>query len=666
MYTLNYKYKNRDENSLIDWLSENDLASKKECLVQLFFGILKEDEIQNIISLLVDKLPESHIIGSTTDGEIVDDIVETNSIVISITVFEKSTISSTSVNYDTHSYDMGYKIAKELDSDDVKAMILFTTGLSINGESFLDGVRKISKGNYIVSGGMAGDNGAFKKTYISHQGKVISKGAVGVVLKGDELNVKNNYKFGWDAVGLPMKITKSIENRVYELDNKPIIDIYTKYFSKEISDLLPVIGVEIPLIVDRDGRKIARACINKFDDGSLLFGGNLKQGEEVRFGLGGVDSILKDSERICSSISKTCNPETVFVYSCMARRRLLESQASLELKVISSKTAVSGFFTYGEFYSDEKNNYLFNETMTILALSEKVFDTRSEPVIEENVKIDIESNKLMYAVTHMTNVIAREWQERVDEEIAKNKEEERQSFQKNKLAQMGEMIGMIAHQWRQPLNAISATGINLSLLSSMKMLEDSKVQESSVFIQDQCQKMSTTIDTFMNFVRPSQESKKFYLNHTVEAIMQIMGTQLANHDIEVNIDMKDENISIIGYEDLLEQVIINILSNARDAFSELEKDGKFIKIIIDSDSEYFILIIQDNAGGIPKEISDKIFNPYFTTKEQGKGTGIGLYMSMDIIKKSFGGDLVYNPIKDGSEFKIVIGKDTKTEKVKMV
>ncbi|MCD4668007.1 MAG: FIST C-terminal domain-containing protein, partial [Sulfurimonas sp.] len=577
--------------------------------------------------------------------------------IISVSVFEKSTICSVGVVYENSSYDMGKAIASKLDSSDAKAMILFTTGLTINGEQFLNGVRSVSKDKYLIAGGLAGDNGEFKQTFVSHQNKIYKKGAVGVILKGDELNAKNTYLFGWDAVGLPMKVTKSVDNRVYELNNIPIIDIYKKYFGVEISTLLPRIGVEIPLMLNRNGNKIARACINKFDDNSLLFAGDIMEGEDVRFGIGSVDIILRESKKICEKFSSTCNPETIFVYSCMARRRLLNLKSSEELKIMASKYSVSGFFTYGEFFSDEKDNYLFNETMTILTLTE------SEFIVEKNV-VDILKNKnieekqenhMMHALTHMTNVIAREWQEKLDEEIEKNKEQERQSFQKNKLAQMGEMIGMIAHQWRQPLNAISATGINLSLLSNMNMLEKEKekVQESSEFIQEQCQKMSNTIDTFINFVKPAKESKGFKLSHTVEEIMQIMGTQLANHNIKVNIQTTNENISLVGYEDLLEQVIINILSNSRDAFENKDIVEKYINIKIDMKENIPIISIEDNAGGIPHAIRDKIFNPYFTTKEQGKGTGIGLYMSMDIMKRSFDGDLIYSATDSGSRFEIV-------------
>ncbi|MEA1956284.1 MAG: ATP-binding protein [Campylobacterota bacterium] len=249
----------------------------------------------------------------------------------------------------------------------------------------------------------------------------------------------------------------------------------------------------------------------------------------------------------------------------------------------------------------------------------------------------------------------KELEKKIELALDENAKQQHTIEQQAKQSQMGEMVNMIAHQWRQPLNAISATSINLSLLSSMEMLENEKLQKESDFIQNQCQNMSTTINTFMEFAKPSKESKEFKLNNTVKTIINIMKTQLSNYDINVSINTTDENIKLVGYEDLLEQVIINILSNARDAFEEINNDNKFIKIDIDTQKDIPIITIEDNAGGVPKNIQEKIFNPYFTTKEQGKGTGLGLYMSLDIIQKSFGGDLKYRLTDDGSKFEIICG-----------
>ena len=243
---------------------------------------------------------------------------------------------------------------------------------------------------------------------------------------------------------------------------------------------------------------------------------------------------------------------------------------------------------------------------------------------------------------------------KIEEEVQKSSKKDRIMVQYSKQAQMGEMISMIAHQWRQPLNTISATAINLSLLDSMNILPDGKIQTDSKFIQNQCQKMSETINTFMNFAKPTTEMKEFKIVDSLDSIMLILQSQFKNHNISIKIDMQ-EDISITAYKDLLEQVIINILSNARDAFDEHTTDEKIIKIVVTKQNSIPIITIEDNAGGIPSKIQEKIFNPYFTTKEQGKGTGIGLYMSINIMKKSLQGDLQYIPIKNGSIFKLILG-----------
>jgi len=244
---------------------------------------------------------------------------------------------------------------------------------------------------------------------------------------------------------------------------------------------------------------------------------------------------------------------------------------------------------------------------------------------------------------------------KIEEAIQKSKKQQEHLEQQSRLIQMGEMISMIAHQWRQPLNAISASSINLSLLSSMKILEDKQLQEDIKVIQNQCQKMSTTIETFMDFIKPPKDASEFKIIDVLESVLLIIAVQLKNKKIEVSVIEITKNGTLYGHYNLLEQVILNILSNSRDAFDEIDSENKFINITIDSVHNVPIIKIEDNAGGIAKDIATKIFNPYFTTKEQGKGTGMGLYSSIEIMKKSFKGNLIYKSLNKGSCFEIVCG-----------
>ena len=167
--------------------------------------------------------------------------------------------------------------------------------------------------------------------------------------------------------------------------------------------------------------------------------------------------------------------------------------------------------------------------------------------------------------------------------------------------------------------------------------------------------MSETINDFMNFFKPEKKRIKFNLSELVKQTYSMMESQLINRDIKVLFELED--IETIGYKNELEQVLINILSNARDAFEDLNVNkSREIKIETKNKKDKIKITIEDNAGGVPKEIREKIFNPYFSTKEEGRGTGIGLYMCKNIIERSFNGTIKLNVIDDKSIFILNITK----------
>jgi len=226
-------------------------------------------------------------------------------------------------------------------------------------------------------------------------------------------------------------------------------------------------------------------------------------------------------------------------------------------------------------------------------------------------------------------------------------EQELLIMQQSKMAQMGEMVSMIAHQWRQPLNAISAASIQSAMKYEMDMLEREDFNEIQRFIQQECQKMSRVIDTFMNYSKNNQEIKEFDLSDIVEQIKALIEMELKAKGITLVFDTLEES-KLFGNANMLEQILLNLIVNAKDAFVEHnEIENKVIKIA--TTKEQTIEVV-DNAGGIAEETIEKIFNPYFTTKEQGKGTGLGLYMSKKIMQEHFKGDIVYEKMDNGSKF----------------
>jgi len=458
-------------------------------------------------------------------------------------------------------------------------------------------------------------------------------------------------------MGKDFTITKSDKNVVEEIDNKPVLEIFNDYIGEIVTKELPRIGVEIPFVFEQDGEVIARACIGK-DNNKLIFAGNLKEGIKVRFGMPSVELNMEDNNKNASKIH-TKPVESIFIYSCMARRKAIKNQVLKELELFSTISNISGFFTYGEFFSKKvENGYkymFFNETTTFVTISEgKNYINKELPVIVDVDKSDL--NLLKEALINFINKttdelyeINKKLEQKVKEEVEKNLKKNLLIQQQSKHAQMGEMISMIAHQWRQPLNVIALYASNLELDAEMAELNKDDVLEAVNNIKKQTQKMSQIIDSFAEFIKPETKKKVFLLKEVIDKSMDIMGAQLKARGIELIINEAKENIYICGYQTLLEQVIINLVSNARDAFEDKKQDKK-IEISCQKDNDKVILKVKDNVkGGIPKEVQDRIFNPYFTTKG-AKGTGLGLYMSKQIIEDKFDGKIYFNSDENGTTF----------------
>ncbi len=223
----------------------------------------------------------------------------------------------------------------------------------------------------------------------------------------------------------------------------------------------------------------------------------------------------------------------------------------------------------------------------------------------------------------------------------KNKELHEKEYlliEQAKLAQMGEMLNMIAHQWRQPLNALSASAINLSFKNELNLLTPEFIEEISKFIQKETLTMSGIIDDFMEFNK-SDINREFFLYEAVNEAIKMITPQLRNKSILLETEI-DKDLKVFHNIKSIEHVLLNIITNAKDAFdSKEETTEKKIKISTQCDEKGIRLDIEDNAGGIPEEIINKIFDPYFTTKAKGKGTGIGLYMSKLMVENVAGASL---------------------------
>jgi C4-dicarboxylate-specific signal transduction histidine kinase len=246
-------------------------------------------------------------------------------------------------------------------------------------------------------------------------------------------------------------------------------------------------------------------------------------------------------------------------------------------------------------------------------------------------------------------------EKRVEQEIEKNREHEQLLVQKSRFIALGEMISNIAHQWRQPLSELSTILMFIKFKYNMGQLDEELMKKKSKEADRVLEYMSHTIDDFRNFFMPKKAKEQFSLKTAMDSIMTIVSSSLSNNRISITICI-DNNLKLNTYLNEFEQVILNIITNAKDILIKNKIKKPWIKIDSKEVDENIIIIVEDNGGGIKVEPKSKIFEPYFTTKNGSDGTGIGLYMSKIIVEKNMKGELKVKEGKAGARFEIILPK----------
>ena len=253
-------------------------------------------------------------------------------------------------------------------------------------------------------------------------------------------------------------------------------------------------------------------------------------------------------------------------------------------------------------------------------------DYISKPFVKEELLLRVHTHLELFS-------LQKELQNKVAEEIAKREEKEKMLLTQSKLAAMGEMMDAVAHQWKQPISIIKMQTEVMSFDLLDGPLDEAYVQDFQEKINAQIDHMMNTLDEFRSFLRPNKTQEAFDAQEMINKVLLLMKDELVKNQISVNVKALKE-FNLYGIENEIKHLFINIINNAKDAFVEKEIVGRVIEIELDADENEKRIDVIDNAGGIPDNIIGEIFKANFTTKEEGKGTGIGLYMSMQIAMKN--------------------------------
>jgi PAS domain S-box-containing protein len=247
----------------------------------------------------------------------------------------------------------------------------------------------------------------------------------------------------------------------------------------------------------------------------------------------------------------------------------------------------------------------------------------------------------------------RSLEQRVKQAVDELRQKDRLLIHQSRQAAMGEMINNIAHQWRQPLNNIGLIIQNLQLQYEAGEMDSEQMAAEVGTAMDIIAYMSRTIDDFRNFFHQDKVRRTFLVNEMVSRALDFLLPSLKSCGIDVECQ-EEPNVTVEGYPSEYMQALLNILNNAKDVLLERRVERPLIGIRIFRENRRSVVTIRDNGGGIREDVLPRIFDPYFTTKEQGKGTGIGLYMSKAIIEKSINGRLMARNVNGGAEFRIEV------------
>jgi len=376
MKAENYSYDGKTWSSPIG-------RSDSSSIWLLLFGAKKIITDSNVLIQLNENFPNAHITGCSTSGEI--DGVEVNDDTVSVMKieFQKAQIKTTLISLDEtkSSLKAGAKIAKTLDSEDLKSIFIISDGLNVNGTSLVKGVKDGVSSGVIISGGLAGDGDRFESTRIVSGTQVLEKHIVAVGIYGESVEVSSASCGGWQNFGPERVISKSEENILYELDGRPALDVYKEYLGEAAKDL-PSSALLYPLSIKRGEKSLVRTVLSVCEDTkSMTFAGDVPEGYVASLMHANFDSLVDGAIRAYEgardALDLAAEDSVVsLVVSCVGRKLVMGSRVEDETETASSSIGCdfvqSGFYSYGEIGLQDGDCGLHNQTYTLTLLKESV------------------------------------------------------------------------------------------------------------------------------------------------------------------------------------------------------------------------------------------------------------------------------------------------------
>ena len=363
------------------WNEKLDDSLDSENTLVICFGSSNSSCVESAINDLNKKFSTSVIIGCSTAGEIYEDELYDSSLSVAVIKFEKTKIKLETQFLEnfSDSFETGIKIAKNLNDDLLKSIFVLSDGLNLNGSKLTKGINSILSSDTIVSGGLAGDDANFEKTWVLVDGKMLSNYITAVGLYGDNINISTGSQGGWSNFGINRVATNTKDNIVYSLDNKPALEVYKTYLG-DIAKDLPASGLMYPLMIKEENSEYTKVrtilAVNE-EDQSITFAGDIPNNSEVMFMKASFSDLIEGasiSANILNTDIASSNAINIAI-SCIGRKLVLGQKTEDELEAVLEKlpedTKQIGFYSYGEISPLSNGECeLHNQTMTLTMIWE--------------------------------------------------------------------------------------------------------------------------------------------------------------------------------------------------------------------------------------------------------------------------------------------------------
>jgi len=647
--------------NFISWVKENNITNSNKLLIEINFPSAKQKKLKKLLEQLAETFSEATVLGMQSFTSFMNHTVSNTNEkpIISIIEFQSSRISSLVLDFNEN-YVKGEEpkpdimtIEKYLEPDTQALKILS----SYNEGSTSNYINELGRtfGHLKIFGGAASNvKQATPQSFVFEGTTIYSKALILLFMHGENLSIEFFHAFDWKPISKKKKITKAGKSSILTIEQSPALDIYRKYFPNIDND--PSVFAQVPLYITKNNISYTPHILNTDKNNhSINISQPLQEGDIVQLSIGNYNAMMNRIEDIYDFLSHT-PAEALWIGACLSYEYGFRIPIIHYLSIVKSTNHIFGYTTAQEYFNTENQpNTYHNYTFLMVAISESNSSyIELEEYKDDNMTPFEIANKNLYSIMHKTahelNLLTenlenmvnqrtkqleklnQELQLKIDNAVRKEKRQNAIMNQQSRLASMGEILENIAHQWRQPLNTVSWIMNETLIKAKLGKSNEIDLEELAKKVNNSIQFMSETVEDFRRFVDHSDLAQTFNIKKTIKSTIMLIKETLVKSNIQIELDCP-EDITYKGYENDFKHVIMNLINNARDAFEERKIEDGLIYIRVYHEKNELIVAVRDNAGGIEKPILKNIFEPYFTTKHKSKGTGLGLYMTKNLIDK---------------------------------